>query len=267
MKMKKIRIIFIICVMFCLLTGCSKQDSSEEDFVPSFLDKYSVREMDDGWVYFLVINYEHKDDDEMSNIFLGGRNIKYKSIEGMNGIPLVDENGNTINYVSRVMPDLSDVYSAELQNIHDFLTEKKYTRTITTDDLNGLETNYIDKNLLVEMYNEALTSNPTFGKYGDFSDTCLQKKDVDGNIIQLSYVNQYGNLVAYNVEYIYTDGTYLSDHEDSSSKEIQAKIDAYEDEVLKSQNIQTKHSFTEIKGLDEGLGVIIKEEFLTEKKE
>lgn len=262
--MKKIRIGFMICAMLCLLVGCSKGDQSEENFVPTFLDKYSVREMDNGWVYFLVINYEHKDDDEMFNISFDGRNIKYKSIEGIKGVPIVDEDGNAITYINKAMPDLS-IYSAELKNIHDFLTEKKYTRTITTDDLNGLETRHIDKNLLVEMYNEALTSNSTFGKYGKFSDTCLQKKDADGNIIQLSYVNLYGNLVAYNVEFIYTDGTYLSDYKDSSSKEIQAKIDAYEDEVLKSQDIQTKHSFTEIKGLDKGLDVIIKEEFLTEK--
>lgn len=265
--MKKIRFILLIICCF-IIGGCGNNAEPEEESTEIlFLEKYSIKQMDDGWVYYMVISYPDKDKKEINTAYLGAVNTKYKVLKEDAGIAIIDEEGSEVDRIKGVMPDLSriDTYKDELARIHEFLTEHQFNEEIELSDLNSLETSSFSKDLIVEMYNDALNSNHDFGKYGYLSNDCKQILDSENNTLQISYTINYGRISSFNIEYIYSDGTYLSEiavsSNDSKLYDLQEKIDAYENEILTSQDYKTEHSFTEIKGLDDTVEKLMKSIF------
>ena len=208
----------------------------------------------------MVLYYDDKGDDVYSNAYLTGMNIKYKDLEEDEGVPVKNKDGEVIDNINGVMPDLKRVYRDDLKTIHDFLVEKKFTKQISIDDVNDLVIKDIDKQVVVDMFNEALESNVEFGKYGNYSSNCIQKIDKNGNTIQLSYLIEYGNIVAFHVEYLYADGSRLSQKSETELKEIQKQIDAYEDEVIATQDVNRKSNIS-LEELNEGIHAIVTESF------
>lgn len=259
--MKKLGYLFL-CMSVFFMFGCQKQQD-DTTFEVGYKEKYAVKEMDNGWHYIMVLYYDEKDNDVYDNAYLTGVNVKYKSISEDKGVPITNEDGEVLDYISRVIPDLKDVFREDLEKLHDFLVEKKFTKDITVDDLKDISMENIDKQLVVDMFNDALHSDVSFGKYGAYAPNCVQKIDDKGNTLQLSYITEYGNIVAWNVEYIYADGSRLSELNDSEHRAIQEGIDAYEDEVVSSQDIYTNHEIA-LEGFDESFELLIQDTFSRE---
>lgn len=217
--MKTIKSITSLSVLIILcLFGCSSNQSRNQknsDYAtPGFMERIAFRDFENGWVLKMDIYQDDKNKDEITHVTLTGYNLKYKTIEDYH-LNVLDEDNNVTNTINRSLPYLGDneSYNKDFEQIHNFLTDKKFSNPITLDDLNGLETTILDKNIIVEMYNEALVKEkPEAMKYANLPiANCKQEILSNNDIIQISYLLDYRGIGYVNFEYLYADGSYLSD--------------------------------------------------------
>lgn len=216
--MKKIMIICLLVLFGCSTTSDAIDTNKvPEDFDrPDFERTASFYDDESGWNYSLTIHYPDKKTNEIDNVFFSGVNLKYIGLDGFNKVNVVDEEGNVIDSINRTVPTLqsNELYNSELSIIHDFLTEKKFNRTITESDIEDISITIISKGQLVDLYNEAI--NLPVRKLGKFKavpySNCSQTKLDNTDVVQVCYDSNYGDIGKINIEYIYgDDGNMLSD--------------------------------------------------------
>lgn len=252
-------------IMLLFLCSCSNKSSNEikqnDANVPTFVDLRVSKQLENGWVQDLYIEIPKKqqnsekikdnfDIENIEGVFFDIVNLKYQHIDGFY-TPMIDNNGKEIGKIDTVMPSYiqSSKYGKATSKIGEFFTEKKFTHKITVEDLKELSDIPVKKEDLVYLYNEAIEKIPASDySFPHIKDSNLMMKQLNnGDKLQFSYISGYMDIGICNLEYIYKNGTYLSDlvKEQNASKDqiaLQERIEKIEDNLLKTQDIDKINS-------------------------
>lgn len=252
----------IICTLF-FLTGCENKKNGQQ--IPYFVDLTAFKELNDGWVAYLYIETLKKDVNkiesvdnidlnQIQSIFFDVVNLKYNKLDDFY-IPIKDENGKIVEKFYVPQPSyVQSIYSDEMIKINNFLTAKKYNKEITIQDLEECQSilfddKILDKQVIVELYNDALKHDSEFQyKFLNVEEANTISNDlIDGSRMQFSFIKNFSDLGICEIEYIYKDGTYLSDlvleHKANEQQiKLQKMLDEIEEELIISQKIDSIQS-------------------------
>lgn len=279
--MKKIMMLVIGCTF--ILSACGNEKNINLE-VPGFASFTSHMMMDDGWYMTIEIVVDKKDIqlEEIDNnidtstlvVFFDGVNVKHKSIEGFYA-PLLHE-GKEIDKSSATIPAfvLNSEYREECSRISEHLTALKKFSAITEADLADLQITMFDKADIVTLYNKAIQSRLKWGKYNIPEANNNQIKLANNDLLQVAYFAEYANIGVVNIEYIYADGTYLSDkimNKTAIGDEIklQETLDAIEKNMMDTQEVtivKYKEQFAD-QTLFDVLQTLIQKTFLPNENE
>ncbi len=254
--MKKIMIILMVSL---LLIGCSKV--SENDITVSYVSKCVTKEKSDGWFEIFCIEPLKKDQNlkEVKNNYVyndkttysfDGYNLKYKEIKDCY-IPIYDKKGNEVGKVPTSVPSFatSKIYRNEIKEISSFFNTQKFKTKITLNDLEELKIKKIDKQGLVNLFNEAFEKQPIeIGKFKNIPIlNIIQSEPSDDYIFQVGYYCEYGTIKKINIEVIFNNNTYLSDlaQKKNPKKEylnMYKDIEAFEKYILENQELDISKS-------------------------
>lgn len=254
--MKKIMIILMVSL---LLIGCSKV--SENDITVSYVSKCVTKEKSDGWFEIFCIEPLKKDQNlkEVKNNYVyndkttysfDGYNLKYKEIKDCY-IPIYDKKGNEVGKVPTSVPSFatSKIYRNEINEISSFFNTQKFKTKITLNDLEELKIKKIDKQELVNLFNEAFEKQPVeIGKFKNIPIlNIIQSEPSDDYIFQVGYYCEYGTIKKINIEVIFNNNTYLSDlaQKKNPKKEylnMHKDIEAFEKYILENQELDISKS-------------------------
>ena len=246
--------IFMICV-----SGCGKSEVvPNTDSFPGFVSKCALKDGTDEWLYLFCIEYlkldssskdvkNNYDSSTNANSYIfDGFNLKYKQLENYY-IPVVNVlTGEEVDSVTPPLPSLSvsSKLRDEVEKINKFFATKKFTSNITLEDLKSLNIQYIDKNLLLDLYNDAYSKEPIeLGKWLELPQATIVVSDKLENLnykYNVGYFIDYGNIKKVNIDLLYDDGKYLSDlvKEKSASEEDVKKyneLQEIENFIIKNQ--------------------------------
>lgn len=214
-------------------------------------EKYSLTEGEDGWFYAFEISYPKDDSYDITYMF-DGYNLKYKELDGYK-VPVKDEKGNVLYEVSPnyITLSISKYHKSDIHLINDYFNEKQFQSTISGNDLMDLKLDVLDKDLIINCFNKAINSDmqKTPGKYYDKSfvnriSTKSTSKDLVGEW-QISYLNNFGYIKEAKIEFIFEDGTYLSDlaEKDNNYFDLFNNIKAIEKEIISNQSYKDTISY------------------------
>lgn len=277
----------VLC--FTLLTGCSTKENVISNQTPTtqFVDKEVTKEKEDGWVAHLYIQVEKKDKDsrqiegnydihKIMNIYYDCVNLRYQKLTGYS-IKELDDSGNEIGQFEDVIPTYSRARDKkeDIKNINDFLTEKKFARTITLKDLDEVQCDSLDKNEIVEMYNEAINKKmdeyPGTNSYGGNKEVNSGEITLSNNgKLYLAYIVSMDRISAINIEYIDADGAYLSTlidegKADESQKKINQKLNEIEKNIIKEQSIEVDVDIEDLPQFKNNINELLKKSITIEK--
>lgn len=209
-------------------------------------------EKEDGWVYGFEIDYIKDSNNRIYNF--DGYNLKYKKLDGYY-VALLDENNQEVGQLSSkyITLSISKYHKDEVKMINQFFNEKKFDNVISISDLNELNITKFDKSYIVDLFNRTINSemksNP--GKYfnDEFVNKVSKRATIDGidGEWQIAYINDYGNLLSFNIEFIDNDGNYLSDiinNKQATEKQtkIYNDIQNIENNIVKTQTVKLNTS-------------------------
>ena len=275
-----------IIIVSLLLVGCSKV--SENDITATYVSKCVAKEKNDGWFEIFCIEPLKKDQNlkEVKNNYFyndkttysfDGYNLKYKEIKDCY-IPIYDKKGNEVGKVPTSVPSFatSKIYRDEIKEISSFFNTQKFKTKITLNDLEELKIKKIDKQELVNLFNEAFEKEPIeVGKFKNIPIlNIIQSESSDDYIFQVGYYCEYGVIQKINIEVIFNNNTYLSDlvQKKNPKKEyinMQEDIETFEKYILENQDLDISKSNAykkEYKKLS-GLLISINDENKESKKE
>lgn len=223
-KNKKISGLFIFILVFVLCSGCAvkEKERKTEETTEALSEGFTVRcgtsEQPDGWLYMLEISYGA---DGVMGYYFEAFHEKYEKMEGFT-VKVIGEHGEIVNEIA---PDcgvtmcLNDDYNMDLNAVEAFLKEKKFTEEINLDSLEGLELDILDKQVVVDTFNNAITAEmrTELGPFKGHSNAYLYVgKENKGKKWQAFVFNSYGYIDKVKIDCV-TDGKYFSD---KSKKEL-----------------------------------------------
>lgn len=275
----KFKLLFSILCFFSLLFGCAKKE--ETQLSPPFVDLTAFKELEDGWVAYLYIETLKKDIEkdesvnnidfnQIQNVFFDVVNLKYDKIENFY-LPVKDENGEIVDKMQTNQPSyLQSIYGDSVKSINDFLTNSKFKKIITIQDLKDCDSEIFNKRIvskedIVQLYNDALSHDKEF--YNNFmhvpESNTLTKNLLDGSRIQFSYIKNFSDFGICRIEYIYEDETYLSDlvlHGKADEQQVllQHRLDEIEERIIATQDVETT-PLTGNEQIDYSIKLLLKE--------
>lgn len=239
----------IFLFLFVMIgSGCNTKEPVEAQPNFNFYCKNAIRVTEDGWVYFFNHEWTKEHIEEASSSYLyGAYNLKYKHLDGYD-IPMINhQTGEVMQYLEADMPYLACNQNAdkEIRALSDFLQKKAFQAPITAADLDGLKFNYIDRDDVVSLFNQMITSeNLPEGKYGYLPEASIKQEEslLSGYRWQVGQFGCLGNIQQLDIELLYEDDIHLSDlvkegKATEEQKKIQEKIEQIEAKILKEQNL------------------------------
>jgi hypothetical protein len=242
MKKRKFGILaFTFTLVLGVIVGIvtNKNDISinaeDNEIKVSYVKKGSYKDMGDNWIYFFDI-LDYKDNDNDYYVF-DGYNLKYMYLEDYS-IKMVDAERNEVSdKIVSETPILarSDIFGDEVVRINEYFNKRQFRDKISEKDITDLETSHFSKNLIIELFNNAIESEAKTkpGKYILYShlgkvrlNSTVEKYEGEWEI---TYINDFGTLSYVTVDMKLKDGSYLSDKQEykellnSISKEIESK--------------------------------------------
>lgn len=215
--------IMVFTVLGLMLVLPTAQATNQNLKTIEYYQKSFYDELDDGWISFFEINYPTTEG-ENTYIF-DAFNLKYKELDGYY-VPVIDN--ETKKEIDRIIPEyitlsISEKYREEIKDINKFFNEKQFINEIKISDLDKLEIVEISKEYLVTIFNKAINSElkTTPGEYYDsYSSGKVSVESTDKSLEgewQLTYIINYGKIKKVNIEFISSDGKYLSDEVESKT--------------------------------------------------
>ncbi len=186
------------------------------------------------------------------NVYIfDGYNLKYKELEGYY-VPVVNkETGEILDKVkpNYVTLSISEVYKNDIKKIHDFFNKNQFNEEIDIKDLDGLDVEIASKEYLVDLFNRAISSELKTAPgnyYNNSFISTVNVKSTDSEIPgkwQISYLLDYGFIYDVNIEFIDSNGNYLSDIAQSKNiSNIEATmfntIQKIESDIVQQQKIK-----------------------------
>lgn len=251
--MKKKRFIIVFIGMVALLAGVftvsaktfQNNNSNEVGYtLKSIYDK-----MDDGWLYSFEIAYVEND----PNIYyiFDGYNLKHRPSGIEYYVSYVDaETGKELEKIPSRYATLStsEKYREDIKKINDFFNQSQFKQNISIDDLEQLEVENISKEYLVDLFNRTISSEIKNipGEY--ISAPSLEWKtqtstdESKPGEWQIMYILDYGYIQDIEIEFVNSDGTYLSEQTEkldfsSADNELLENIETLEENIITSQNV------------------------------
>lgn len=208
--MKKLfLILLIVCILLC--NGCNKRENIYSDNIcEGYQDKYAYLIQEDGWVHTMEISYMC--DGSISYIY-DAFNVKYKHMKDYT-IQQIYQDG-TIKEVESDSVSFTNnkKYIDELYDLDDFFKEKKFSSTITADDLKEVNLKNLDSNIISDVFNLAINSErkTKFGSMVDKPFFTINEKKIGNYTIRLAILIFYGYIEVVNFEIIDQNNIYISD--------------------------------------------------------
>lgn len=241
---RKISLLLVFFLLFCL-TACNSS-SKKKSSPPAFKCKIAIKEKEDGWLHYFDYEYVNNKDGSTDRSYVySGYNLKYKQIDGY-VIPITDsKTGKVIGTASSSLPYLllNKTLKPDLLAIDDFFTKKQFASPIRLSDLNGLSLQNIQKEDVLNLFNEAIGSEVmTSGKFLGLPEAdIVQEKPLNGYQWQVGFYIVAGNIVKVRIELIYDGKMYLSDligtdKENKAKKDIYEKVKEIESKIINEQS-------------------------------
>lgn len=273
---KNNRKLYLLCIIFVLfiivviswftLNNNNNLKSNDENTSITTWKKY-ILPKDDGWYYFItsdkviVANEEGNDENTIYYTRIDGCNIKYEHLDD-NYVPIIDDrNPNNNSKVLASPPNLVNSYKSkdgkktetdELDEINALISERQWDKKITDEDLSSLKFVNFNKKDIILLWNNLyeLDYSNNLGDYKNFSSCTIEKKE--DSHFQVGIIFSYGYIAVVKINYIYDDGTYLtekieSNKANSEEKEIYNNIIKIEEEIIKDGNFYLKDKFNDLK--------------------
>lgn len=215
--MKKYK--FYLLALFCILclAGC-KTTSNEQTEAVKFIEKCAYHE-EDPWTYYFCTTFLKDENGNPTTLF----NYEFNAIDLSKKLDnskfymdVVDSNtGEVIDKLNVEVQAL--LYYEEAKSDHkkisEYFNNKKDTNSITLEDLKSLDLKYVDKQILVDLYNESINSpNISLGKYLNIPFTNTYEEEIDNGILKIGYIIYYGHIKYMKIDFMYKDnGKYLSE--------------------------------------------------------
>ncbi len=225
MSRKKIYIIlassiiaFTICFSVLYTVNAGKNTVNVGENVLFTSQKSVYDDMGDGWIYNFKIYYS--DDSSNKKLYMfDGYNLKYKQLDGYY-VPIVYS--KTGEVIDKIIPNyitlsISEKYKSDIVNISDFFNEMQFTRQITVTDLKKLKIENFDKEYIVDIFNRTIESELQTEPGQYYESGFVGRASVNSTVQnmpgewQASYLLDFGRIYKVNIEFINSDGTYLSD--------------------------------------------------------
>lgn len=248
---KKLMLITLICTFVIgigIIVGTKFVNAEENEKVIVYNSQKSVHDkVDDGWVNVFEIYYDKAG--EINNYLFDGYNLKYKELDGYY-VPVLDVDGNEIyrvtpNYITL---SISEKYKSDIRKINTFFNEKQFTSEITINDLRDLDIVNIKKEYLVELFNKTIKSELKTNKGNYYNSSFINKVEVPSSdesmngTWQISYLLDFGYISDVNIEFISSDGKYMSDLENSNINIEKIKmydnIKKVENSIIETQSFE-----------------------------
>ena len=218
--------ILIICCLFTLL-GCQKEDPyadtvyTREQREPQFIEKIAVNKVDACWYESVSYSYSRRNKEQPNSVEnLDMSTLDNIHFDGVNICERPADQYHTTRFYA-VEKEKDDVTA-----INDLLSEKLYNRHITLEDLDTLKLEYISKDNIVALYNEAFDQLPR--SLGDFwqNDQIEIKKYSDDDVtVTVGALINWGYLDGINLKFEQKDGKAIT-LSDQQIAEINASISA-----------------------------------------
>ncbi len=260
-KLKKVlsAIIILMSISIVILFGIifyAKFSSNENQMeiigpgekIYNSFERIATKELDNGWICTMIIT---NSEDERNFYLYHCFNIKYQDLKGFNSYKYNPEL-NKYYVVSTNIPSYTNNvdYDNELRKIKIYLNQKQFNNQITMDDLEDLEINYIDKNLLLELFNQAITSE-IIDLYGNYP-------DAKRNIYNYEYTSSKTGAT-------YVTGYYLDNNGYIRNVYFDIKYgDDYLSDLVTSGKIMDKSKYIMLKNIKE---YVIRHQMFTIPKE
>lgn len=244
----------ILSILIILLTSCSIINGNTQNIWYSSF--YYFEEQENGWREGFVIEIPKENtkkdtgksildiNNEDTYIYFEGYNLKYSKINNC-FVPVKDQNGNMIDKAYPRLINLAHDQTRrdEVDQISTFFQSKRFSNSISIDDLKELDLKYFTKDKLVELYNKTISQNTKeYGKYSTNINQIKQKKDSKQNIIwQVGCFSIYGNITDVQIEVI-IDNEYLSDKSDLTKVEnnMLSELNNIEKYIIDNQDLLLK---------------------------
>lgn len=258
--MKKIELVLITCCL--ILTGCSisHKDKEPQEKTPDgvhynhqMVDKMAFLEQEDGWYYYISIQYNKLDMkseqiegnyEKIPNyVSFDGINLIHKEIDG-SYVPIIDKDSEEeLGRGKTIMPSLSTLQTVakEVIGISDYFRLKKFDTPISLSDLEELVCPSFNKQMLVTLYNQALENTPeSFGRFALIASSNLcQVQDVEGRTWQGGYKMNYGHIEIIQFECIKEDQSISTSVQNETATDVERKLqenlDQMEASILDNQ--------------------------------
>lgn len=243
--MKKIISLSLILMFMLLFSGCSDNGQEQKKAEFNFDTKSAVYNGEDGWLYFFYCEYNKGENTPYSYNF-DAYNLKHKKIEGYI-ISITDDSNNQVGTMEPSLPYLllNTDYTDDFESINHFFEEKSPTDELSGEDCEELILEKIDKDLVVNLYNEAVTSDVLAdGKYAFLPEAdIVQGKGLNGYFWQVGFFISHGNIKSVDIELMDSDGNYLSDGtisnlEEGVAAEVSSRIEDIEKQIMEQQTFR-----------------------------
>ncbi|MBQ9699848.1 MAG: hypothetical protein IJV71_04425 [Lachnospiraceae bacterium] len=245
---KKKIVAIILLVLIVSLIGCQRSsnknltENKDEELYP-FNTKFAMVEGDNGWVHHFICEYDAENDKPLM-YYYDAYNLKYKQLDDY-VIEIVDENGiiEDIAYPAVPYLMLHNDYTVDYMNIDTFFNSNHPIEKLNEEDADILELEYIDENLVIDLFNTAIESDiMENGIYYNLPEAdIVQETLMSGYLWQVGYFNVHGVIVNVNIELLYEDGSYLKDivkdgQGDNREKAIANMLANIEVDIVKKQS-------------------------------
>ena len=256
-KDKIIRCLIIIMLALVLCSGCAveekekKIEETTEELPEGFTVRCGTSEQADGWLYMLEISYNS---DGSTGYYFEAFHEKYEKMDGFT-VKVIGEHGEIVNEMAPecgVTMCLNDDYNKDLDAVEAFLEEKKFTETINMESLEGLELDILDKQIVVDVFNNAITAEMRTEKgpfIGHSNAYLYVGKEKKGKKWQAFVFNSYGYIDKVKIDYV-TDGKYFSEKSKKEltkeEKKLKKDMELIEQWVQEEDVLEVKHEANEL---------------------
>lgn len=264
--MKKFSLILLSCAFILVFSSCSSDVVNDKPTEISFSTKSVVCE-NEGWLYYCYVDFDKDSslqNSKLKNYNFNAYNLKYKSLEEYNKIPIIDSSTNEVTgYTDSAVPVISygKKYMNDIENINNWLNTTKPTSNIKNTDLGDLKLENIDVELFVSMFNEMINSDDLpNGKFTELPESDIKQEItfIDGYKWQIGYFVSHGVLKKIDIELIYENASgdiYLTDliednKADDEQKQLQNVIEKIECNIIDKQEMTFEKVDDSIKNVD-----------------
>lgn len=248
MKKTKIYLSILICTL-CLV-GCGSTNTNQTGDI-KFIEKCAYHE-ESPWIYYFCTTFLKDENGNPATLFnyeFNAIDLSKKIDNSQFSMDVIDANtGKVVDKLNVEVQALLyyEQAKSDHKKISEFFNNKKDTNSITLEDLNSLDLEYVDKQLLVELYNESINSAVvSLGKYLNIPFTNTYEEKTNNGILKVGYIIYYGNIKYMKIDFMYNEnGEYLSELVKNDKATIEQKQD-YQQILNLEKMIIENQSFSE----------------------